>query len=289
MHEMKPFPSLRLLKQSEGQVLVPAKVSRDLGFERIVVRPGLDVGAAVLLAELKGESCGHSWRGALQNVEAQDAEGLVRAVVELAAITRPTTLYTYWGQTPSGEAPIAIAAVSTHVRHGFPHAGFPVVARCVIRRCYRGYGLYPHLLRHRLELCRAFWGDELRAIHIGAADPAVLATLSGQSPNGVSFACVGVERLQVADERFWVPDFIGATPRFREDLAQELQDSDPRISSLAQKVESFLTEGASTVSYSALCETLKGVQVGHGEAWWKTCHNLKSLMDLCDAIGVQSA
>jgi hypothetical protein len=285
---MKPFPQLRLLEQSVGQVLVPPKVSRDLGFDRVLVRPGLDVHSAVLLAELKEESCGHSWRGALQDVDAHDSEGLVRAVVELEASTRPTTLYTYWGQTPEGEAPIAIGAVSTHVRHGFPHAGFPVVARCVIRRCYRGYGLYPHLLRHRLELCRAFWGDALQAIHIGAADPAVLATLSRQSPDEVSFVCVGMEHLEVAGERFWVPDFIGATHGFRERLSAELQDSDPRIRILCQKVEAFLSEGASTVSYSALCEALKGVQNGHGEAWWKTCHNLKSLMRLCDAIGVQS-
>jgi hypothetical protein len=285
---MKHTVPLRLLKESEGQVRVPEAVCQALGFEEIWARPVLDVRAAVLLAELKDEACGHSWRTALSVVESRDAEGLVQAVKEAARVTRPTILYTYWGISSEGEAPIAIAALSSHIRHGFPHDGFPVVARCTIRRCYRGHGLYPHLLRHRLDLCRELWGEKLMVIHIGAADPAVLATLSRADPDRLSFACVGAERLQIAGERYWVPDFLAATETFRQALCAELRDSDPRIGALARKVEDFLNKGASAVSYSALVGAVEGARAGHGEEWWQTCGHLAALMDLCQAIGVQT-
>jgi hypothetical protein len=285
---MNPHPPLRLLEHTEGQVHVPAAVCQALGFERIWARPSLDPSAAVVLAELGAESCGHSWRGALHGVSPDQPEALVASVIKQVEATRPTTLYTYWGQSAQGESPIAVAALSSHVAHDFHCAGFPVVARCVIRRCYRGHGLYPHLLRHRLDLCRALWGSELRAIHIGAADPAVLATLSRQLTDAYSFSCVGVERLEVAGERFWVPDFLAATPKFRADLARELQDSDPRIARLAIQVQAFLTQGASAVSYLTLKEAVRTAKQGHGAGWWASCPNLKALLGLCDAIGVQA-
>jgi hypothetical protein len=285
---MKPS-FLRLLKPAgEATVPVPEALCAELGFERIVARPGLEAGATVLLAELKIERCGHSWRDALVDVDAQDIAGLMKAVEVAAAAARPTTLFSYWGQGDGKEAPIAVAALSSHVSNGFPHPGFPVIARCFVRRCYRGEGLYPHLLRHRLDLCHSLWGEELRAVHIGAADPAVLATLSRKTPEGVSFACVGSERLWVAGESFSVPDFLGATPRFRQDLAQELRDSDLKIAVLAQKVEAFLTQGASVVSYGALKRAIQSAKSKHGKAWWQGCGNLRALVDLCDAIGIHA-
>jgi len=285
---MKPS-FLRLIKPM-GDVLVPvpAVLSSTLGFERIVARPGLEAGATVLLAELKVERCGHSWRSALVGVDDKDSAGLVKAVETAAAAARPTTFFTYWGQGEKTEAPIAIAALSSHVSHGFSRDGFPVIARCFVRRCYRGEGLYPYLLRHRLDLCHSLWGADLRAVHIGAADPAVVATLSRQDPKEMSFACVGLERLLVAGESFRVPDFLAATPSFRRDLAQELRDSDPKIARLSQKVESFLTQGASVVSYGALQRAVQAAKSTHGAAWWQGCGNLDSLMALCDAIGIHA-
>ena len=285
---MKPS-FLRLLQPlGDAPVPVPGALCSALGFERIVARPGLEADATVLLAELKVERCGHSWRDALVGVEEEDSAGLVEAVEAAAAAARPTTLFSYWGQGAKGEAPIAVAALSSHISHGFSTDGFPVIARCFVRRCYRGEGLYPHLLRHRLDLCHRLWGEELRAVHIGAADPAVVATLSRQDLKEMSFACVGLERLLVAGESFHVPDFLAATPRFRRDLAQELRDSDPKIALLSQKVEAFLTQGASVVSYGALKRTVQAAKSTHGASWWQGCSNLSTLMDLCDAIGIHA-
>ena len=137
-----PVP-LRLLEESEGRVSVPESVCRALGFEEIWARPKLDSRAAVLLSELKDEECGHSWRTALKAIDGKDAESLVRAVIAASESTRPTTLYTYWGLNAEGEAPVAVAAVSSHIRHGFPHDGFPVVARCTIRRDNHGHECDP--------------------------------------------------------------------------------------------------------------------------------------------------
>jgi|GEM_PF-2584216 len=280
-----PSP-LRLITSEESRVDVPEEVCSSLGFAEIWARPGISESAALLLAELKQESCGHSWREALEHVDAADSSSLVAAILERIREVRPTMIYTYWGRSKAGESPIAIGAISTHVGHGFPHDGFPVIARCTIRRCYRGNGLYPYLLQHRLNVCTALWGSALKAVHVGAADPAVLAALTRVEGVDFAFACVGRERLIVAGERYWVPDFLAATVQFRAALEGELRDSDPRIVLLARKVSLFLSEGASSVSYAALRAEVESCRARHGDAWWDSCPNVQSLIALCEAIGV---
>ena len=279
------FP-LRLITHEESRVDVPEEICLALGFSEIWARPGISESAAILLSELKQESCGHSWREAVDDVDSTDETALVEAVLERIRDVRPTMIYTYWGRSKNGDSPIALGAISTHVSQDFPYEGFPVVARCTIRRCYRGNGLYPYLLRHRLQLCAALWGEELKAVHVGAADPAVLAALTRLDGTGFSFACVGRERLVVAGERYWVPDFLAATERFRTGLEKELSDSDPRIAVLARKVALFLSEGASSVSYAALRNEVGSSRARHGAEWWERCPNLQALIALCESIGV---
>lgn len=279
-------PELKLLSPVEQRVDVTSEVCRRLGMESIWARPGLDPEAALLLVELQKERCGHSWRTALQNFHPTDPAEIVAHIEQVAAQSRPTQLFTYWGTSEAGEAPIAIAALSSHFSHEFTHAGFPVVARCLIRRCYRGFGLYPFLLAHRVALCRSIWGDELMGIHIGASDPAVISSLAQPSASQMPFVCVGQEWLRVGEEAFWVPDYFAATPRFLRRVHEELEDSNPLVQEFAKNLSAFLRGGAHSGSWSSLTEAAEVLRHRHGESWWAEKIVTRSFFELMEQIGV---
>ena len=280
-----PSP-LKLVNLREQQVEVSSEVCRRLGVESVWARPGLDAEAAVLLHELQKERCGHSWRTALQGFHSENPQEIVTHIEQVSAQNRPTQLFTYWGIGPEGEAPLAIAALSSHVSHDFLHPGFPVVARCLIRRCYRGMGLYPFLLAHRLARCQSMWGEALMGIHIGASDPAVISSLAQPASSEMAFVCIGQEWLQVGDEAFWVPDYFAATPRFLEKVQEEYQDSNPLVRGFLKKFMAFLREGAHLGNWASLLESAEVLQTRHGTDWWLEKRETRSFFDLMDQIGV---
>ena len=279
-------PPLRLLKTAQRRVAVSADVCQRLGVESVWARVGLSEEAALLFRELQSEQCGHSWREALCGVNPEDSLALVRAVEQVSAKKRPTQLFTYWGVGASGEALLAVAAISSHVRHGFPHEGFPVVARCMVRRCYRGLGLYPFLLAHRIACCQENWGGSLRGIHVGASDPAVISSLAQRSDEALRFVCVGRECLRVGEETFWVPDYFAPTPFYRRAIQEELMDSNPLIGSFARELDSFLMRGASAVSFGTLRDSARVVRTRHGERWWNERKETRGFFSLMESIGV---
>jgi len=222
-------------------------------------------------------------------VDPADSKALVEAIERISASKRPTNVYTYWGVGPDGEAPLAVAAISSHVSHEFPFDGFPVVARCMIRRCYRGRGLYPFLLAHRIRGCEALWGSRLRGIHIGASDPAVISSLAQREAGSLNFVCVGKEWLTVNEDSYWVPDFFAPTLEYRQAIQDELQESNPYVVGFARKMDDFLQRGASAGSFGALCEDAASLRSRHGEAWWENRVETRAFFALMESIGVLHA
>lgn len=279
-------PELKLVSSREQRIEVTPAVCQRLGVESVWARPGLDPRAAVLLQELQSERCGHSWRTALQGFESTSSEAVVAHITRVAAQRRPTQLFTYWGMGPSGEVPLAIAALSSHISHGFAPEGYPVVARCLIRRCYRGLGLYPFLLAHRLERCRVVWGEKLMGIHIGASDPAVISSLAQPTRSKLTFVCVGQEWLQVGSDAFWVPDYFAATPRLLTRLHEELRDTNPLVEAFRSKLDTFLRAGAQSGSWASLVESASVLRARHGESWWLERSETRAFFDLMEQVGV---
>ncbi len=194
-----------------------------------------------ILSELRAEECGHSWRTPLVELGDRPPDELVTALLERARAYRPTDLYTY---TLRGE-PMAIATISDRVTSAFPHDGFPVLARCYIRRKYRDAGLYHHLVQHRLAICEDRFGDSLRAIHMGASDIRVEQTLRHHPDLYPRFVHVGDERLMVAGRAFYVQDFVAFTPRYGAELRQAGID-----------VARFVEFGHDGIPWSALKKTM---------------------------------
>ena len=151
--------------------------------------------------------------------------GVVDSLHQALAI-RPTALFVYTATCVDGaEEAVALATISDRVNRTFPYEGFPVLARCFIRPAFRGRGLYPYLVRHRVALCRAHWGERLRAIHLGAANPAVLGALQRLSDWETGLIHLGDEVLQVADSSYQVLDLLSLTQKYRADLLGALPKS----------------------------------------------------------------
>ena len=212
-----------------------------------------------LLDELAAEPCGHSWRSLL--AELPRGPGRVAALLDAALAHRPFTLYTY---VCGGQA-IAIGTVAERVTAAFPHDGFPVIARCFVRPAWRGRGLYPYLVRHRLEVCKRAWGPRLRAVHLGAADRHVLSTIERLQVEP-GFLYVGDEQLAVAGETWTVRDFLAPTPPFTAALSAVG----------LPELDRFLAEGAEGVGFREL----------HAAARDRDEPALRQLLELLDAIGV---
>jgi len=176
-----------------------------------------------LLAELADEDCGHSWRSHLSEIRMGSAEEQAARLNQQMQAFRPTALFVYFSRDHSGGTKaVALATISDRVQQDFLHAGFPVLARCFIRREFRGNGLYPYLVRHRVGLCRVHWGEDLCAIHMGAASPEIRVALTRGVELDSGFVHVGEELLRVAGRDYRIEDLIAPTGTFLAHLHASL-------------------------------------------------------------------
>jgi len=267
---------IELGSDSASVLKLPATLVARMGCRQLEVSsPGNLEQLGLILGELRVEDCGHSWRKLLLEAQPTENESLARALLVQVEQGRPTTLFTYALRNPEGEVvPVAVATISEAVERGFPHVGFPVLARCFVRQAFRGMGLYPLLVQHRMECCAATYGDALQALHIGAAREPVLSTLERGVGLEPEFIYVGDELLTVAGEEYRVRDFVAPMPAFRAAL---LECEEPLRSLLSR----FLQEGAGSVSVSNIREQVlrcnQPVPV-----------SVRQLLALLDAIGVIS-
>jgi GNAT superfamily N-acetyltransferase len=244
---------------------LPAALLEALRATRVRAVPDPEPAVLVpLLADLAAEDCGHSWRTWLEKLPAADDHARAARLLERERAARPTTVWAYVAEGEDGPRTLAAATLSDRVGPGFPHEGFPVLARAYVRPSARGNGLYPHIVRHRLARCQARWGRRLRAVHIGASDRPVDQTLN-RPDLPLRFVHVGDEALQVAGRTWRVRDYVAFTPAF----IATLPPSPPEL-------RAFVRGGAAAVPWGTL-RPLLARAVAPGPL---------QLRDLLDAIGV---
>ena len=207
----------------------------------------------VILSELSLEDCGHSWRSFLSEKATGGSSAGVVDLLYRSIAMRPTALFVYVATDIDGsEEAVALATISDRVSRSFEHEGFPVLARCFIRPTFRGRGLYPHLVRHRVSLCRAHWGERLCAIHMGAANPAVFESLHRLVEWESGLVHVGDELLQVAGRSYQVLDLLAPTERYRFELMSALPQSSADAIQWSSKFARYLQYGAQHVSHGEI-------------------------------------
>lgn len=171
---------------------------------------------ALILAEMRDDPCVHSWRNFTREPSLyRAAENLFEWEVQ----KRPTIFFFYFMVDAEGRREVVGAAtISERVTQAFPYDGFPVMARCYVRRQLRGNQIYKALMRDRYQYCVQRWGDQLKAIHLGSSSPAVVHVATNPEVINPTFRKVCVERLQICDQAFQVYDLLSFQPSYAERL-----------------------------------------------------------------------
>ncbi len=241
-----------------------------------------------LLDELRSGESVHSWRhhvpasGPLDELDAASMLAREQAL-------RPTTTFTYVAERRDGRREIVAAAtVAESVRADFPFEGFPVLARCYIREAWRGVGLYRMILRHRYEYCVSRWGDRLRAIHLGSAEPAVWHVAMTTSDLPAPFVHIGDEDLEVAGEVHVVKDLLAFAPGYARQLLDEARllggDTDGLI--CRRLVGDLVGAGQPGAGVVALRHRVEALMAASGRHLNGSNPALRSLFALARAIPV---
>lgn len=219
----------------------PAVLDR-LGWRRLEVTTAcvpslLGPLARALRAE---EGVAHAWRTPLVRWGEASAEALAERLYAHAHAERPTRLFTYAGIDRAGRrVPAGFGAVSERVVAGFPHEGFPVLARAFVAPEARGAGLYGALLAHRLRCGRQQAGDTLRAVHLGTSSRGVQRAVEVGPWGGLRFVHVGDEALPVASRFHEVRDYLAFSPEYAARLKAEARTGASALATyLEQGVES---------------------------------------------------
>lgn len=161
-----------------------------------------------LLGSLIQEDCVHSWRNF-------GAVGTVDELLQWENERRPTRLFFFRLKQGGTVRVVAAGAVADRLTWDFPHTGFPVLGRCCIMPEYRSRGFYRHILRYRLEYCRAEYGSALNAIHIGAVNDRIARVITNHGlPGWPRFIHIGEEELDVAGEIRKVGAYLLLLPEF---------------------------------------------------------------------------
>ncbi len=234
-----------------------------------------------LLTELHEEECAHSWKNIPNDM------GL-EALNEYENTHRPTTLFFYHAvRDDRSRDLIGAASVADKVSTIFPHSGFPVLARCYIRRRWRGKGLYRRILRHRLEFCKGRFGDQLMAVHMGTSDEGVTACIAKPLDEWPPFTAIGRESLRIGSEVRLVRGYLLFLIRYRRALYKFLREiTNQRGQDRLKKAIDGMLIGAETSApdhYNAIVHILESL-ADPQRAEQRTILPLRQFIDMCEAI-----
>jgi GNAT superfamily N-acetyltransferase len=184
--------------------------------EKLVPSESVDPGnLRCLLDSLAGEDCAHSWKNFCR-------DGSLDGLLEWENKLRPTKILFFYRERGGERQLVAAGAVADNLNHSFPHAGFCVVGRCYIMPEFRGHGFYRQTLRHRLDHCRAKFGNELNAVHIGSVNERVFRVITHHGlPGWPNFIHLGEEDLKVAGH----VKTVGAYLMFVPEYVRKIQDA----------------------------------------------------------------
>ena len=269
---------------------VPRDVLARFGWTRIVWSGSLEPARLLpLLEELRVEDCAHSWSYLLRNRYLD--ETAFPCLINYEAVHRPTEFISYIGIRADGTSEVvAVATIAERVTRAFPFNGFPVIARCFVRRQFRGVGLYRYLLDHRLELCHALWGPDIKVIHLGSANDRVLRT--AMNPSRASrFVPVGEEDLDVGGGGCRVTALCLFTPAFAARLESSLAGAITDLRrptawtlSLRRLIRNLVRVGFDSSGYTDLLDTVERAQTDTGGTLLKRCKPLGELLTLFRSI-----
>ena len=163
------------------------------GMEEVMVSQSIDPGNLRRLLDcLVNEDCIHSWRNFA-------SDGTLDGLLQWENRLRPTKLFFFYVEHHGEMTMIAAAAVAEKIARDFPYPGFCVLGRCYIMPEFRSHGFYRHILRYRLEYCKAQFGGALKAVHIGSINERVSRVISNHRLDSWSkFIHLGEEELRVA-------------------------------------------------------------------------------------------
>jgi GNAT superfamily N-acetyltransferase len=234
-----------------------------------------------LLLGLRIERCAHSWRNF-------DPDGHLDQLVQWENTLRPTAIFFYYAQKDAQGAPcdphiVAAATVVDCVHAQFPHAGFPVMARCYVLPEFRGRGLYRHIVQHRLEYCRARFGAALKAIHLGTRDERIAQAL-GKCGEGPQFVQLGSQMVKAGSDMCLVGAYVHLTASYAYDLAQALRaDAEsPSLNVLSQALTQMMSGAPGEHALALVQHYLEARSAGCFRD--RDESSLLEMLDLCRAI-----
>jgi GNAT superfamily N-acetyltransferase len=179
--------------------------------EELVASESIDPGNLRRLLEcLVHEDCVHSWRNF-------GPDGTLEGLLQWENKHRPTKLFFFYLKRGGETHLVAASAVADRLTRDFLHPGFCVLGRCYIMPQFRGRGFYRHILRYRLEYCRAQFGNALNAVHIGSVNERVSRVITNHQLAGwPRFIHLGEEELRVAGQirtvgayMLLLPEYVG--------------------------------------------------------------------------------
>lgn len=251
-----------------------------------------------LLDELCGDGCVHTWAETLD--ESPEASDPVMAVLAHEAEHRPTEFVSYLGMRADGSLElVAVGSVAERISHAFPFDGFPVIARCYMRRRFRGAGLYRYLLAQRVALCQEIWGQQLKAIHLGTANPRVMSSATstiaaGPGGAGARFVQVGEEDLGSGALQHRVAALFSFTQSFSRSLREAVDgwicQCGPRTGRadwamvVRRHFHDLVASGLKTRDYAALLEVIENLERRTGRDLVGECLPVQELFTMFDAI-----
>ncbi len=191
------------------------------GRDELMVSKSVDsVNMRRLLESLAQEDCVHSWRNF-------GPEGTLEDLLQWENEHRPTEIFFFYLERGGERQMIGAGAVADRLNRDFPHPGFGVIGRCYIMPQFRGRGFYRRLLRHRLEHCRAQFGNALNGIHIGSVNERVSRVITNHGlPDWPDFIHLGDEALSVAGQIKMVGAYMLLMPEYVSRIGNALAGDD---------------------------------------------------------------
>jgi GNAT superfamily N-acetyltransferase len=231
-----------------------------------------------LLESVVAEDCAHSWRNAGPD---QTLEGLLGWENRL----RPTRVFFFSLKRGGQSRLVGAAAVAERLTQDFPHRGFCVLARCFILPEYRGQGLYRRILHYRLEHCKALFGDQLNAVHLGSVNERVTQVISNHGiPGWPNFIHLGEEELWLAGHVHLVGAYMLLVRSFVEKLEGALWGPDAPAAIIELRQALSRIGSADVRNWGMLIK--RASEEGRSLGWFGTREprELSQLLQFCEAI-----
>jgi GNAT superfamily N-acetyltransferase len=209
------------------------------GREKLVVSQSVEPeNMRRLLESLAREDCAHSWKNF-------GPEGTLDGLLQWENEHRPTEIFFFYLGSGSERQMIGAGAVAGKLNRDFPHPGFCVIGRCYIMPQFRERGFYRRILRHRLEYCRAQFGNALNGIHIGSVNERISRVITKHGLAGwPDFIHLGEEALSVAGQIKTVGAYMLLMPEYLRKIENALAgDSAPACVAELRNVLSRIGSG----------------------------------------------